>query len=503
MTSIEQLKLIGEHSSSLSRLTTKMIPIIQKTYTDINLIDLLMALPIKFELNEVNEADLPEKKDGTKITLKEVALGGYITRDQAAGNPDRLVVFLTFTKSINESWDNFFRKLVDDSYYPNTLAFIYMHEAMHILLRHYDFYLNSTYENIVKNIRNDLTEDLIHKLLNHGFDYYINGYLMENANRGSQIHDFTLENSNCPYLYDANLSPNILQQSEIVQKLAKEAEINSQDIKDQDGNIIGQMTEITINGNTSSSISINGGQGEVVQQPRPDQSEQEINDVLDNARANLLEKTRGNENKGSLSKLGIDYNVPTDWFKVLKNSLFTMVRHHTSNYEQTWGKIKNKMRHISMMPGRVYYEKELAVVVSIDQSGSMSNDDLEKINYVVTELAKKAVFVEIMLHDTVVASRQKFIGKQFKGIREFVTNRVAHGGTSHKEVFENIDEIRRQNPKVKLIYLSFSDNWSDIDQTYPEELFRKITPYWITTDEKNLVKVPGLQISLLHGIIKE
>ena len=36
-----------------------------------------------------------------------------------------------------------------------------------------------------------------------------------------------------------------------------------------------------------------------------------------------------------------------------------------------------------MMPGKVYYEKELAAIISIDQSGSMSDSDLEKINYVI------------------------------------------------------------------------------------------------------------------------
>ncbi len=164
--------------------------------------------------------------------------------------------------------------------------------------------------------------------------------------------------------------------------------------------------------------------------------------------------------------------------------------------------MKSKFRHIAPFPGRIYYDKELAAIISIDQSGSMSNDDLEKINYVVTELAKKAVFVEIMLHDTRVAEQKKFIGKQFTGIRDYVTNRVACGGTSHKEVFERIDIIKKENPKTKLIYLSFSDNYSDIDQVYTEETFRKIIPYWITTCESKLVSVPGMQISLEHGLLQ-
>jgi predicted metal-dependent peptidase len=154
------------------------------------------------------------------------------------------------------------------------------------------------------------------------------------------------------------------------------------------------------------------------------------------------------------------------------------------------------------MPGRIYYEKELAAVISIDQSGSMSDQDLEKINYVVSQLAKKCVFTEVLLHDYTVAERKRFIGKKFKGIREFITNRVACGGTSHKHVFETLEEIKRENPKRKVIYLSFSDNWSDIEEVYDERIFKGITAYWITTDERRLVDVPGMQISLENGLLR-
>ncbi len=265
MTKAEQLKILDEFSFATSRLTTKMIPIIQKSYDDINLIDLLMNLPIKFELNEVDPDSLPKKKDGSQVTLKEVALGGYITRDSEAGNPDRLVVFLTFTKSTEKSWEDYFKELVDDTYYHNTLAFIYMHEAMHILLRHYDFYLSSTFMNIIDGIRNDLGDREKNELLNHAFDYYINGYLLEQANTSSIIHGFSNDNSGFIGLYDANLSPAILQQSEIVQKLAKEAKVTQTSILDPEGNEIGHVTEIDLNGNISRTITMDGGQGDITQ----------------------------------------------------------------------------------------------------------------------------------------------------------------------------------------------------------------------------------------------
>ncbi len=502
MTKIDKQKVLEDYSWAMARLTSKLIPIIKASYKDINLLDLLMNLPVKFEVDEINPNDLPLKKDGSQVKPEDVSIGGYITRDSEAGNPDRLVVFLTFTKSTEQNWDQYFNKLLSDNAFQHSIAFVYMHEAMHLLLRHYDFYLNNMYSDIVKRIRPEMDEKSTDTLLNHAFDYYINGYLIEQAEPHTTIASYKEEANDFTGLYDSNLSPHILQQQEIVEKLAKEAEFKKQSITNSDGDTIGEITEITINGNTDTSITINSGACKITQQPRPSEAEQEISEVLSSARENLLEKTRGEGSTGTLQKLGVDYSVPVDWFKLLKNSLFTMVRHHTSQYDQTWGKIKNKFRHIAMMPGKIYYEKELAVIVSIDQSGSMSNDDLEKINYVVTELAKKAIFVEVMLHDHRVAEQKKFIGKQFRGIREFVTNRVACGGTSHQEVFQRIDSIRRDNPKVKLIYLSFSDNYSDIEQCYNTELFKKITPYWITTDERNPVKVPGMQISLEHGLLQ-
>jgi hypothetical protein len=74
------------------------------------------------------------------------------------------------------------------------------------------------------------------------------------------------------------------------------------------------------------------------------------------------------------------------------------------------------------MPGKVFREKTLATIVSIDQSGSMSNSDLEKINYVVTELSKNSIFTEILLHDTKVVDQKKFVGKNLPKIKEFITN---------------------------------------------------------------------------------
>ena len=45
-------------------------------------------------------------------------------------------------------------------------------------------------------------------------------------------------------------------------------------------------------------------------------------------------------------------------------------------------------------------------------------------------------------------------------------NRYSFGGTSHKDVFEYLDKQIPQSEIANSIYISFSDNYSDIKKVY-------------------------------------
>jgi len=493
MTTKEEKKIQEDYSWAVSKIATKMIPSIKDAFASIGFIDMLMALPIVFKFKELARTEV--KAD---ITEADIAVGGYIIRDTERGNPDRLVVHLVLTKFDDKSWDEYFNMLFDrnDDVGITEAAFTYLHEALHLMMRHYDYYLNQSYTTMVQDIRPDMDEGEISELLNHGYDYWINGYLLDVAREGSGISAIKDKGHN---LYDSNLAPSVLSQQEIILKLAKEAKISKETISDGAGNPWGSISTLSINGQSSQTINIHNPQPLTDQSHSPDQ-QQNISSVLGSTRDNMLERTRGEGSVGTLSELGVDYRVPIDWFKHLKGSIFNIVQRYTSHSEPTWGRLKNKFRHVAPMPGRLYYEKELAAVISIDQSGSMSDEDLEKINYVVTQLSKKTVFSEVLLHDTGVASRKRFTQKSPLTIRDFVTKRVACGGTSHKEVFQILEEIKDEF-QGKLIYISFSDNWSDIEQVWDADIFKNISAYWITTDEDNTVDVDGMQISLENGLL--
>jgi len=513
MISEDQYKLIKKYSAMTSRLMVKSVPIMKSAYSsNPDLLELLMLMPVKFEFHETSNAELAQMQEAFEKNPKHISqnknfdyddfrIGGFIKAETDKNKSNELVVNITLSKKEDESWDDFFKIALYSQKVTAQVAFIYLHETLHIMNRHYDFYLNIKYKKVIKRVRPDIPEKAMHQILNYAFDYYINGYLIEQARQG---HMFSLYNENFNGLYDKNLSPNKLSQVEILESILKDAEIECTKI---DG--LGTMTKITVMGNTSTLLELEGkpnfGENEDdLNGSNGENIDNEAKEMLERAYKDLLDKTRepGSSSSGTLRDLGVDYEVPVDWFHLLKGSLQALVRHHTNKSDQTWGKLKSKFRHISPMPGRIYYEDNLAAIISIDQSGSMSDSDLKKINFVINELVEKTVFVDIIIHDHKIAEIKRFQKNDKLSISEFIQKRIACGGTSHKEVFDAILDIKEKHPKLKFTYLSFSDNYSDIEQVYNAEIFKNVFSFWIMTQGGIPLKgVQGIQISLEEGLL--
>lgn len=515
----EEKELLNQFSSEIGRMITKIDPIVKSWYPqDLHFINLLMTLQIRVKFDEFDyeqiEKSLVEKHgiSPQDSSPKDYKVGGYITRDTEKGNPDRMVVHIILSKENTQTWQEYFIEALDpyDKTILNEVAFTYLHEAMHLLMRHYDWYMGLTYEKVITGINPDLNHNDTHELLNHGYDYWINSFLINKSVSGSFPKKMG-SRKHIPILYDYQLSAvgsghptqaiaASKTQQEIIEILAKDAKKTTTEMP------FGKIVTLEMNGRKSTTIIINvpapgsNGEGEGSGKAM-DKAAQSLEEAMGSAREQLLDKTKGTGSQEFLENLGVSYEVPTDWFKHLESSMMSIVRHHTSKSEPTWAKLKTKFRRIGPFPGRTFYEKSFAVIISIDQSGSMSNDDLRRINNVAEKLADRAKFMEILLHDTEIGASQRFVKKNPK-IGEFITNRVSCGGTSHSRVFERVHELKLEFPKTKFIYMSFSDNWSDIEQVWDQQTFDKVESYWITTDESRTVKVPGMQISLENGVLQ-
>ena len=214
----------------------------------------------------------------------------------------------------------------------------------------------------------------------------------------------------------------------------------------------------------------------------------------------LTQKIKGTGAAQLFRDLGAPLEVVVDWVQTLMSRVNTEVKKITDRTFTSWQRLKNKYRHIAHLPVVKYYDNVFDAVVSIDQSGSMSDNDLRKINYVLKELAQKSQRLHVIIHDFDIADYQVFENFEDRKIEEYLRKRRAAGGTSHKEVFEKIHELAQENSS--LLYLSFSDNYSDIEEYIDKIQYCDTIEefYWIMTEGGRMLNgVPGVQIDIETG----
>ena len=175
------------------------------------------------------------------------------------------------------------------------------------------------------------------------------------------------------------------------------------------------------------------------------------------------------------------------WFDKLKRTLNTQVFNKTQNGYASWENLSATYRHIYTAPIQKSEDKKVKFIISIDTSGSMHTEDLQKIFGIMKDKSKQIAEIHVMHHTTdVVAQFHVKHAEDIQLDRMFKTAfgcRHADGGTSHKEVFNRIKELNLPDPE-QWIYISVSDNYSDIESTiniYP--IMQKITSVWVQTSD--------------------
>lgn len=213
----------------------------------------------------------------------------------------------------------------------------------------------------------------------------------------------------------------------------------------------------------------------------------------DNGQANLaqaLYSTIRSESKGSGGN-GIQImmqcfeSVKTDveWFTKLKTSFEKKVYHATHHYDENWQQLDDNYRHLFNSPTPEYSETKIRLILSVDQSGSMSTQDLQKLLYLIEENAQYITECLVIVHtgevDKVFKLEDEYDITKHPDFK-FLQARLTNGGTSHRPVFHYIQELEIDKPQ-DYIYLSLSDNYSDIEESikdYP--IMRELPKYWLS-----------------------
>lgn len=218
---------------------------------------------------------------------------------------------------------------------------------------------------------------------------------------------------------------------------------------------------------------------EAVIQANPHESNTEANIDQESSIAQTIkvleqymeQKTRGLGSLQQITEIGNPLEFDISFLKKLRTytleTIFTDRRRNVPTYTDVNRLLLDYTRKSGIiMPALKDKMREYHFIVTIDESGSMSNEELRYINYLLRE-ANKLGYVYLIKHDYEVVYEEVFKPKDYR-IKELVKQRHSCGGTSHEQVFEHIlayyrkNKLLKRNSNSKAVIIICSDFYSDL-----------------------------------------
>ena len=370
-------------------------------------------------------------------------------------------------------------------------AYVYQHELLHILFKHITKSFNSRMTRIAKECKPNLDESTLHHYINVAEDYFIN-YCIKDVIQTTSSVGFGTFISNGLYNQSYHLAK--LCDIDILRKILDDVNVTSQSL----GNGYSVQTTTDANGNRTVTITKDGNSpGEQSDQPgnstdkssgKPSNSsgsglsDTELSDLASAVNNVIQSHAKGSQSATAVNELFTSIQVNTDWFKKLKTRFKRDVYYATHDYYTKWTNLNNKYRQLFKSPKKYYLDSKLEIVLSIDQSGSMPQDSLQKLLYLMEAEGKKISKLTVLIHDTHIT--KMFILDSDYGIdsnpnfKTALATRYQSGGTSHADCFKWLQDNIKDPSKT--IFISFSDNYSTIKEDWCKfPIMKKIKTYLV------------------------
>ena len=462
---------------------------------------LFLKLPIEIKLEKT---DKPIPKLYKELKSFRNYFGAYTKMEDSA------TVYFTFMyhteKDLNAISNHLHRHGI-------FFAFVYLHEIQHILRKH----ITSSYETMMMRIAKDIPEPQVHHLTNIAEDHAINYSLKDLfvISPSKQVRN-TWPSIEAIGQYDESYHEKKMSDIEILKDLLKRKKLPT------NTPISANMCKVSCDGKDSIEEIDPGAPGKSEDTGDGDKADDKgkkpgkidkcdtTADDLDQSLADLSESlqdiitsnTKGTAAGDLFADLFAGIKVETGWFKKIKSSFKRKVYYMTHDYTTNWANLNNTFRRIYKSPKKHFVDDKVNIVLSVDHSGSMATEDLQKLLYLMESESSRIGSLTVLIHDTrivkeFVLESEYDIGKSPE-FKEALATRYVSGGTSHDCVFNHIQNEMKFDDPSKVIYMSFSDNYSDIEQTvfkYP--IMRKMTNYWICAGATNPVKAPGENIMMV------
>ena len=396
--------------------------------------------------------------------------------------------------------DSFFQET--KTHFNQCLSFISLHEICHNIFNH--------------KIRSEEKDPI---LWNYAADFFINLFLrnIERENKHweeqSNLVVLNIDSFKEKILFDESFS-NMIEEEiyEILQKnghyTKKESEVSYKDFLDgvgvpsdnipQDAKVKITQTKLKYGQNNHDQIQIEFPK----LAPQEDPAQKEAKELDNKLAKTMLENRilgRGFESKEFEKFIKRIFAVKVNWEIILRDSILIELQ---KSSDISYGHPRLTWLTQPSLPYMANYteeEKFGTLFLLIDESGSMSDDDIDKAVNIVQQANSYYKNIYVIKHDTLVKWSKLYEEKLTETDVDELHIRKHCGGTSHKDAFNKVLEFSKdQNLDISLV-LSLTDMCSDLEESQ-KILPIKIPRIYLRTSEifenqsKNIIgKVISIQ----------
>lgn len=398
--------------------------------------NLFTNLPLKIEARFINEQPKPSKK----LNSLDEYVHAYVKHD------DSSAVYIAFFYS-NEKWFERIMKAINK--HPEFFAYLYMREALKLVRlmntkTHYTM-MSGIIQHNNPSIELERRYALSQKACNFAVNDTIQKLFVGSPLAGKLERIF--EGQDYSPTYSGKSEMDILKELITYDPTAMPAitKLDPQFSYDEFSNQIFDSANGSIN--TDESLQTDLGESISTQ---------------------LASMSRGQGSSAIFAEFFQAKKVKTGWFKKLAAKFSREVYYMTNTFTSQWSSLNITYRKQFKAPKVKYEDNKLSVILSLDHSGSVSTDGLQKVLYLFEKHSKRITQLFILVHDTEVVKQftleSDFDIKSNPHFVEALAHRFAVGGTSHYDVFSRINDmlINKTIDPAKTVYISFSDNFSDI-----------------------------------------
>lgn len=435
--------------------TTEMVKeinlLLNQKKTNFLSLGLFLKLPIEFVTQETDL--VPFNK---KMTLDELA---YCFSSAVYQNDTTVIKFIFLHN--NDKHLKHLLKVIKK--YPTFFAYHYVKQLQHVLRNHY----TTAHQSFM--LRNTNASSPF-EVINLANDFAVNSAMCE-VFKGSQLSNSWKDIST---VINYNETYQDKSETDILKELAGHANRSADRFSSRP--VTDNLVEITCN---ETKYIIPAATNAILTTDDTEQANlaYRIYDTIRTA-------SRGSNGPGCQTMMRVFESVPTDtaWFSKLKTTFEKDVYYKTESFKQTWKQLNNRYRHLFPAPTTKYKKGKVDLILSVDQSGSMSELDLQKLLYLIEANSKKINKCTVLVHTATldkVFTLEAEYDIQDSPNWKFLQSRLTNGGTSHEPVFAYIQDNIKDTADT--IYLSLSDNYSDIEQCinkYP--VMKTLSKYWLS-----------------------